>query len=100
MDLQSRFDALLSLAAEMGLTVRREPLGGEGGGYCMLRGQSVLFVDTMADLETRYERTLAALAPLPETDRRYLPPEVREDLERQKTAKITTETRRHGEEKS
>jgi hypothetical protein len=98
MDLQSRFDALLSLAQEIGLTIRREALGGEGGGYCRLRGQSVLFVDTMADLETRYERTLAALAPLPEVDRRYLPPEVREDLERLRTT-TTTETRKHGEEK-
>jgi hypothetical protein len=99
MDLQSRFDALLALATEIGLTIRREPLGGEGGGYCMLRGRAVLFVDTMADLETRYERTLAALAPLPEVDRRYLPPEVREDLERQRSTKTTTETRRYGEEK-
>jgi hypothetical protein len=96
MDLQSRFDALLSLAQEIGLTIRREPLGGEGGGYCMLRGQSVLFVDTMADLETRYERTLAALAPLAEVERRYVPPEVREDIERLRAIRITTETRREG----
>jgi hypothetical protein len=98
MDLQSRFDTLVSLAQELGWAIRREALGGEGGGYCRLRGQSVLFVDTMADLETRYERTLTALAPQPELDRRYLPPEIREDVERLRTTN-TTETRRHGEEK-
>ena len=83
MDLQSRLDALVALAEEIGLTVRREPLGGDGGGYCVLRGRRILFVDTSADLETSYERTLEALAPLPELDQRYLRPEIREDLERQ-----------------
>jgi len=82
-DLQARLDALLTAAEEIGLAVRREPLGGEGGGYCVLRGQRVLFVDTTADLETRYERTLAALSRLPEIDQRYLLPEVRDDIERQ-----------------
>ena len=82
MDLQTRLDALVALADEIGLSVRREPLGGSGGGYCVLRGQRVLFVDTMADLESKYERTLAALAPLPEIDEKYLRPEIRDDIER------------------
>lgn len=82
MDLQTRLDALVALADEIGLSVRREPLGGSGGGYCVLRGERVLFVDTMADLESKYERTLAALAPLSEIDGKYLRPEIRDDLER------------------
>ena len=82
MDLQTRLDALVALADEIGLSVRREPLGGSGGGYCVLRGERVLFVDTMADLESKYERTLAALAPLPEIDGKYLRPEIRDDLDR------------------
>ena len=86
MDLQARLDTLLSAAEEIGLSVRREPQGGEGGGYCVRRGQRVLFVDTMADLGTRYERTLAALSPLPELEQKYLPPEVREDIEQQRQA--------------
>lgn len=81
MDLQTRLDALLALAEEIGLTIRREPLGGEGGGFCVLRGCRVLFVDTMADSETRYEKTLAALAMLPEVDQRYVHPAIREDIE-------------------
>ena len=86
MDLHSRLDTLLSLAEEIGLTVRRESLGGDGGGLCLLRGQRVLFVDTAADLETRYDRTLAAMASLPEIEQRYLPPEVRDDVEDQRQA--------------
>lgn len=86
MDLQTRLDLLLSIAQELGWTLRREPLGGDGGGLCIIKGQHVLFVDTLADLETRYERTLAALAAQPELDQRYLPPEVRDDLEKARTA--------------
>ena len=82
MDLQSRLDELLSLAEQIGLAIRRESLGGSGGGLCVLKGQRVLFLDTSADLETRYERTLAALAPLPDLDARYIRPDVREDLDR------------------
>lgn len=80
MELQTRLETLLSLARELGLDLRSEPLGGEGGGLCALKGRRVLFVDTSADLDTRYERTAAALAGLPELEGRYLPPEIREDL--------------------
>ena len=84
MDLASRLDQLLTVAESIGLDVRAEPMGGEGGGLCRLRGQRVLFVDTSADLATRYERTLAAMAPLPELDECYLLPELRGDIERQR----------------
>ena len=85
MDLQSKLDELLRLAEEIGLAVRTEPLGGEGGGFCVVRGERRLFVDAMADLETRYERTLEAMSLLPELDKRYLPPEVRDDIDRQRS---------------
>ena len=85
-DLQARLDTLLTLAEEVGLTIRREPLGGNGGGFCVLRGKRILFVDTSADLEARYEATLAAVATLAEVDAHYLPPEVREDIDRQRGA--------------
>lgn len=86
MDLQSRLDELLRIAEEMGLSVRRVPMGGDGGGFCVVRGERRLFVDTLADLETRYERTLEAMAPLPEIEAHYLCPEVRDDIERQRAS--------------
>ena len=49
-----------------------------------LRIPIIGLIDTNADLELCYERTLAALAPLPEIEARYLPPEIREDLEQQR----------------
>jgi len=93
MDLQEKLDTLLNLADELGLAVRREPLGGDGGGLCVLRGRRVLFVDTGADLETRFEKTLEAMAGLAELDQRYLPPELREDIDRQRRRGQSSELR-------
>lgn len=86
MDLGNRLDALLELAEQLGIDIRAEAMGGGGGGICRLRGARVLFVDTSADLMTRYDRTLAALAPLEELDGHYICPEVRQDIERQRQA--------------
>jgi hypothetical protein len=84
MDIGSRLEALLTLAEEIGIDVRAEPMGGEGGGLCTLKGRRVLFVDTAADVATRYERTVAGLANVPELEERYVLPEVRRDLEQQR----------------
>lgn len=81
MELGDRLRSLLDWAEELGIDVRAEPLTGEGGGLCFLRGQRVLFVDTAADLATRYDRTLTALAGLDELDQHYLVPEIRQELE-------------------
>ncbi len=83
MDIAGRLESLLQAAEQLGIEVRAESMGGEGGGLCRLRGRPVLFVDTAADLATRYDRTLDAVAGLPELESLYLLPEVRADLERQ-----------------
>lgn len=82
MDAHERLETLINLAREIGVEVRRESLGGESGGLCLLKRQRVLFVDLSADTRTQYEKTVAALAGLPELAARYLPPEIREDLDR------------------
>lgn len=82
MDFSQRFELLLELADRLGVQVRAEPLGGDGGGLCTLRGRQVLFVDTQADLQSRYEKTLAALAALGDLDKHYVLPEIRQDLEK------------------
>ena len=82
MDLGAKLEALLELAEQLDISVRREPLGGEGGGLCHLRGRRVLFVDIQADLQTRFEKTVAALAELPEVDQHYVLPELREELDK------------------
>ncbi len=82
MNFSQRFELLLELADRLGVQVRAEPLGGDGGGLCTLRGQQVLFVDTQADLQSRYEKTLGALAALGDLDKHYVLPEIRQDLQK------------------
>ena len=84
MDPGAKLEALLELAEQLDISVRREPLGGEGGGLCHLRGRRVLFVDVQADLQTRFEKTATALADLPEVDQHYLLPELREELDKRR----------------
>lgn len=86
MELGARMEALLGVAEQLEIEIRAEALGGEGGGLCRLKGRRVLFVDTAADLATRYERTLAAMADLPDLEGWFLPPQVRDDLERRREA--------------
>lgn len=81
-DTAEKLEAIVNLAAQMGIEIRREPLGGEGGGLCKLRGRQVLFIDTLADTTTRYERSVAAIAALGEIDQHFVRPDVREDIER------------------
>ncbi len=86
MDLSVRLESLLRVAEQLDVDVRAEPMGGEAGGMCRIKGRRVLFVDTAADLLTRYERTLAAVADLPDVEAWFLPPQVREDLDRVREA--------------
>ncbi len=82
MDAQAQLERVLELAEQLGLTIRHEPLGGDGGGLCRIRGQNVLFVDTSADAATRLERSLEALARIPGIDERFIRPDIREALDR------------------
>jgi hypothetical protein len=75
-------ESLLALGEQLGVEVRAEPMGGKGGGLCRLKGKTILFLDTSADLATRYDRTVAAMATIDGIDEHYLIPEVRRDLER------------------
>ena len=82
MDTASKLELLLNIIRELGVEVRSVTMDGEGGGLCMMKDRRVLFVDTLADTVTKYERTLEAAGELGELEDRFLPPEVREDIER------------------
>lgn len=72
--------ALLELAELVGLEVRKEYLGGEGGGLCVLRGKRILILDTGSDTAEQVARTASALARLSEVETMYVLPQVREVL--------------------
>lgn len=82
MDISSQLDELADILGRLGVPFRKEHLGGRGGGLCRLRGQSVVFLDLDADPATRLDSCLRALAALPEAERAYLPPHVREGIDR------------------
>lgn len=84
MDAIAQFDAAVELLERLNIDIRREHLGGGGGGLCSLRGRRTVFIDLDADIPTRLERTIRALAELPELESAYVTPALRELIEQVK----------------
>lgn len=82
MDPQTQLESLLDLLIRLGVEVRRERLGGSGGGLCRLRGRRVFFLDLDLDRAGQLEACVAAVAVLPEVDALYLTPALREQVDR------------------
>lgn len=82
MDPQTQLESLLNLLTQLGVEVRRERLGGSGGGLCRLRDQRVFFLDLDLDRAGQLEAGVAAVAAFPEVDRLYLTPALREQIDR------------------
>lgn len=85
MDITAQLEGVVTLFGRLGMDVRREHLGGDSGGLCVIRGRRVVFVDLDADLATRLDRCLQVLAGLPELDTVYVPPGLRERIEQART---------------
>ena len=83
-DPESQYDEIIGLFGRLGIEIRMERLGGQGGGLCTVRGTRVVFVDTDADVATRVERCLAALGGIQEVESLYLPPSLREQVDRRR----------------
>ena len=81
MDVRAALEAGHGLLERLGIEVRREHLGGAGGGFCTLRGKRVLFVDLDADAASQWDVCRRALAELPERDRVFIPPQLREAID-------------------
>jgi len=84
MDDTALMEALLDLACRLGIEVRKSPLGGSGGGLCVLKGKRVLFLDTLASAAEQAGKTAESMAGLEELDSQYIMPAVREALEKWK----------------
>jgi len=85
MDVPSQLDALLALFERFDVAVRREHLGGAGGGLVRLRGRPVVFVDLDTDTGTQLDHCAEAAANLPEMELVHLPPVLRERVETRRT---------------
>ena len=72
---------LLGLLEENGIEIRREPLGGQGGGLCMMKGKKLFFADTNADSADVAALCAGVIAENVDIESIYLRPEVREFIE-------------------
>jgi translation initiation factor 1 (eIF-1/SUI1) len=81
MNEQRLLDELLALLEQNNVTIRREALGGGGGGLCTIKGQAVFFIDTQAQLAELAATCAEAVSKAVDTEQVYIRPEVRQFIE-------------------
>ncbi len=81
MNNQRILDELLSLLEASGVKIREEPLGGSGGGLCMMKGENLFFKDTQAPASLMAAMCAKALVKVVDIEQIYIKPEVREFIE-------------------
>jgi len=81
MDEQRVLDELLALLEAHNVTIRREPLGGRGGGLASMKGGQIFFIDTEAPCAEVSALCAEAVAKLVDIEAIYLRPEVRRFVE-------------------
>jgi len=74
---------LLSLLESSGVAVRKEPLGGNGGGLCLYKGKYVFFLDTNAPVSETNEAAAKAVKRSVDVEAIYLRPRIRDYIEEQ-----------------
>ena len=78
---QRILEELLSLLEASKVHIRREPMGGGGGGLCSVKGEFVFFLDTQASTGEMAARCAEAVSRVLDIENIYLRPEVREFIE-------------------
>ena len=81
MNKQRILEKLLELLEANGVTIRREPLGGSGGGLCTLKNVRIFFVDTQASSAEMAALCAEAVSKVLDIEKIYIRPEVREFIE-------------------
>ena len=81
MNKQRILEELLELLEANGVTIRREPLGGSGGGLCTLKNERIFFVDTQASSAEMAALCAEAVSKVLDIEKIYIRPEVREFIE-------------------
>jgi hypothetical protein len=81
MNEQRILEELLGLLEANGVTIRREPLGGSGGGLCTVKGDQIFFVDTQATSAEMAAVCAEAVSKVVDIEKIYIRPEVRQFIE-------------------
>ena len=82
MDNQRILDELLVLLEVNGVIIRDEPLGGSGGGLCVMKGKNIFFKDTQAPAVNTAILCAQAIVQVVDIEQIYIRPEVREFIEK------------------
>ena len=75
-------EELLGLLEQNGVTIRKEPLGGNGGGLCSVKEKSIFFVDTQASSTDMAVLCAEAVVEKVNIENIYILPEVRQFIEK------------------
>ncbi len=81
MNEQRVLDELLALLEANHVAIRREPLGGRGGGLASVKGGHIFFVDTEATCVEVATLCAEAVTKLMDIETIYLRPEIRQFIE-------------------
>jgi len=81
MNEQMILQELLALLEANGITIRTEPLGGNGGGLCTMKGERIFFVDTQASSVAVATMCAEALSQVVDIEEIYIKPQVRQFIE-------------------
>lgn len=82
MNRQVLLEQLIELLESAKVQVRKESLGGSGGGLCNIKGQNIFFVDIEAPLGDVAAKCAEAVGQFVDIDSIYIKPAVREFIEK------------------
>jgi len=74
-------DELIGLLEAHNVIIRREPMGGSGGGLCTVRGEKILFLDAQAQTAELASVCAEAVMQTIDIEQIYIRPEVRRFIE-------------------
>ncbi len=81
MNEQSILDELLALLEANGVTIRNEPLGGSGGGLCIIKGERIFFADTQASSIVSAAMCAEAVSKVVDVEQIFIKPLIRQFIE-------------------
>jgi hypothetical protein len=81
MNEQNILEELLALLEANGVTIRNEPLGGSGGGFCTIKGENIFFVDTQASSAVSAAMCAEAVSKVVDVEQIYIKPLIRQFIE-------------------